>query len=202
MANHNMADIIAADAAVSGPTDNIDKLVAEFIEADASVKEMEEGVRFAKERRTKLQLELIPLAMQEARKKRIDYGDGAVLSLRPFIAADLPSASKINEADEDEKEELATRRAAALGWLRENQGGPIIKNMLMIEVPKGKDNVVAELAAKCEELELSWSRAETVHHQTLLSFLREKVKLGAQIPVDTFKLMVGQKAHYKPGKGE
>lgn len=197
---NDLAGVIAADAAATGPTDEVDKLLAQFLEQDGTVKDLEEHLRLAKEVRLKLQMELLPSAMEQARKKTVKYSDGAVLSLRPFIAAELPSPSKINDAEEDEKPELLARRTAGMGWLRDNQGAAIIKNELTVEIPKGKDNLVAELEQKCEELGLTWSRAENVHHQSLLAFLREKLKAGAAIPIETFKLVTGSKAHYKPGK--
>ena len=201
---NDIAALISQDAAASGPTDKIDELLAEFIQVDASIKATELQLEEAKKQRNKLQMELLPEAMMAARKKKLVMQDGAVLSLRDFLAASLPSQSKIREeSDPEVQAELAERRQAGLSWLRENNGGAIIKNELTIDIPKGNDNVVSQVITVAEELGLPWSRAENVHAKTLESFLREKIKQpSSNIPAETFRLVVGQKAHYKPAKAK
>lgn len=195
-----MKDLIVEDAEASGSLDQIDALVGRLRVAEDHVKEVEEALKLAKEQKNQIQLELLPTAMAEARRKKIEYSDGSVLSLRPFLEASIPSASAIKDAEPEEQEELVRRRLSALNWLRDNLGSAIIKNELVIEIPKGKDNIVSELTALCDRLELNYVRGEAVHPMTLKSFLKEKLRMGAQIPLDIFKLVTGNKAVLKRGK--
>lgn len=196
-----MNDIdIVADAEQSGSKDQIDLLVFELRSSEDQIKELEEKLVGIKEYKNKVQLERLPAAMAEARRKKIEYSDGSVLSLREFLEASVPSASAIKDADAEEQEALVQRKLAALNWLRGNQGSPIIKNELVIEIPKGKDNLVAEITALCDQHEIGWVRGENVHPMTLKSFLREKLRAGANIPVEIFKLVTGNKAILKRGK--
>lgn len=197
MSEQNMASMIAADAAVTGTTDQTDQLLLLLLGNERLIKELEAELEKAKSRRNSLQMEEIPAAMEAARKRKIDYADGGVLSLKPFLSADLPSMSKIIDADEEARTELESRRLQGFGWLRANNGATIIKNQLTVEVPKGKDNLVMQLTAMADELGFTWSRGEEVHHMTLKSFLKEKLKAGANIPAEVFRLVTGQKAHYK-----
>lgn len=200
MPGKSIAAFVLEDAEATGSQDQVDQLLEQYLLVDANVKTFEDALEAAKAQRLKLQMEEIPAAMDAARKRKISYADGGILSLKAFLAADLPSMSKIIDADEEEKMELEQRRMQGFGWLRANNGGAIIKNELRIELPKGKDNVVAAITAMADELGLTWSRGEEVHHMTLKSFLKEKLKAGVSIPVDVFRLVTGQKAHYKAPK--
>lgn len=196
----NDSDMIVNDASGSIDNEDVETLRLKLIEAEDTFNSLELQLDEAKKHRTRLQIELLPAAMSAARKKKIEYADGSVLSLREFLEASIPSASAIKDSAPEEQEEMVGRKIQALAWLRDNQGNPIIKNQLVIDLPKGKDNVVARITALCDELELLWVRSEAVNPMTLKSFLKEKLKAGVNIPVEIFKLVTGNKAILKRGK--
>lgn len=158
------------------------------------VSKMEQELKDGKAELRRWEFEVVPQAMMSAKVKSFAMDDNTTVKLTDYLEAGLPTLSAIAEADEERRIELLARRAGGLTWLRENEGAPIIKNVLTIEVPKGKDNEVSRLIEMAEECGLMWERGESVHGGTLKKFLKEKLQNGTIVPVDLFGIFQGLRA--------
>lgn len=118
----------------------------------------------------------------------ITLKDGTVLEV-----GDLVSASITDD-----------NRAPAHSWLRENQLGDLIKNVLVITFGKGEDEEAIKLQslikAMAEKDELRYGtleQKEAVHPSTLKSFVKERLESGLPLPAQTFKLFIGRVCRIK-----
>jgi len=102
------------------------------------------------------------------------------------------------------KEEVETRisednRPAAYSWLLEHGYGGIIKTNVSVQFGKGEHTAAEEVT---EKLRAQFAKnpvmlEETVHPQTLKSFVKERLSAGDAIPHDLFSIFVFTKAVIK-----
>lgn len=110
--------------------------------------------------------------------------NGKKIEVKPYYYARIPS---VDNAD---------KRAAALGWLRDNKFGGIIKEQLII-VPDSPDSATLVMDF-LNEIKQSYEEQSSVHHKTLEAWLKEQVIKGeVEIPLELFSGHVGRKATVK-----
>lgn len=117
--------------------------------------------------------------------------DGSMILLKDNIFA------SINDENRD----------AAHGWLRDQGFDDIIKSTVSVTFGKGEDKdaqlLVHNINVMADNDALHFGaldQKEAVHPTTLKAFVTERVKAGEALPVDTFKLHVGQKCTIKKSK--
>jgi hypothetical protein len=78
------------------------------------------------------------------------------------------------------------RKPAAHAWLRENEFDGIIKTNLSLAFGKGEQEAVAKAQKVLAEAGFDAAVSESVHNQTLKSFIKEQLAEGTDIPLETF----------------
>ena len=131
---------------------------------------LSEELKSVNERIRVLTQESIPDAMMELGYQEIRLQDGSRITVKQEVYATI----------NDE------RRAAALGWLRSNDFGGLIKNEVKVSLGKGDDAIAEEIASFLRSKGVPFEQKEGVHPMTLKSFLREQIEAGAAIPMEAF----------------
>lgn len=118
----------------------------------------------------------------------IDEGDleGWGVEIKPFVGGSFPK-------DEE-------KRVEALNYMREIDGENLIKNSIEAYFDKGSDNSAKVVKATLDELGIPFESSTTVHHQTLLSFVNERMKNGEETDMAKLGLFAGRAAKVKEPK--
>lgn len=182
---------------------NIAKLVDMFINKKRSVAAAEAELKEAKADLHRYEFETLPQAMIQGGSQSFVSADGHKVTLSDHLDASLPSLGQIKDAEDGEREELIKRRQQGFEWLRENNGASLIKNQIIIDVPKGADSAADEIMALAAKLQLTWERGESVHAASLKSFIKEKLKMpNVVVPLELFRVFQGKRAKLTPPKNK
>lgn len=88
-------------------------------------------------------------------------------------------------------------RAEAFSWLKEQGHDDIIKNTVYMQFGKGEDQQ-AEVAIKMlQSFGYTPANEKSIHAMTLKAFIKEMVETGADLPLETFGVYIGNKAEIK-----
>lgn len=164
--------------------EELHKLAREQVRLEDKVEDLEEELKQTKAKLRNISENLLPEKMEE-------------LELPMF---GMPNGEKVEIKDEIKASVSIERRPAANLWLREHGYGGLIKSNVV--VPFGRDELeeadklLNELKARNRIAELQ----ETVHHQTMQSFVKEQLSEGKDIPLDTFGVTRGLIAKIKRPK--
>jgi hypothetical protein len=88
-------------------------------------------------------------------------------------------------------------RAAAMRWLRANKFDGIIKTQVTTAFGKGEAERAEKLTAQLREEGYDADCKDTVHPQTLKSFVKERMKASQPLPMDLFNVHPYHKATIK-----
>lgn len=199
-----IADMMEADAAPrADKLDQVRDAVRRARDLQAEIKDMEE---LLKERKKQLltvtQRDLVDVFDQanvtDIGIPREGNQPGYRAVLRPFyhanIAADWP----------DE------RRAAAFAWLDENGHGDIIKDTIVVELPRGSRERQVEVTKWLDSKKIAYSQSLAVPWNTLTSLIKaltEKMRVAqadgeevTPLPLETLGATVGRVVEVKPLK--
>lgn len=160
-------------------------LADEYLEAEAEVTRAEEALEKAKANKKDISEIRIPQAT-EGMDGKFDLGDGRELQLKEEIRASIAG----------EKKDPAIR------WLDENDYGHIVKRQVIIEFAKGDTERCDQFlkAVKSLESELGTLVVKTnfsVHNATLVSWVKEQLGEGVDLPVDVFGIFRQRTAKVK-----
>ena len=149
-------------------------LADEYLEAEAEVARKEHELEVAKANKKDIAEVRIPQAT-EGMDGKFDLGDGRELQLKEEIRASIAG----------EKKDPAIR------WLDDNDYGHIVKRQVIIEFGKGETERTEAFmkAVKALEAELGTLVVKTnfsVHNATLVSWVKEQLGEGVDLPVDVF----------------
>lgn len=142
-------------------------------ESDIAV--LEKNLEQLKEKHQKVSTQLIPDAMKEIGLSEVTTSNGARVVIKPFYSARIP-------------DEWITR---AFKWLRAHDHGGLIKNVVVCEFGKGADNEAKEVKALLKKEGIPFEHKETIHPQTLKSFVKEQIENGKPLNHDMFGVYVG-----------
>lgn len=146
-----------------------------------------------------IEQEEIPELMKEAGMASYTLEDGSSVSIKQVYIGSIPSSGAIKKATGEERDRLEERKAACLKFIEDNNGSSIIKSLAEVDI--GKDPELKEKVEKAlEEIGASYFFDDTVHYQTLQSWLKEKVKNNVDIPTETFQIFSGEIANIKIAK--
>jgi hypothetical protein len=127
----------------------------------------------------------LPELMRECDLKNLTLTDGSVLELRDDVACSI--------SDE--------QRPIAHQWLIDNGYDGIIKTELSIPFARGEHETAVQIAA---EIAATYGRQtavnETIHHQTLRAFVRERLEKGVAVPTKPFGIFPYSEAKLKAPK--
>jgi hypothetical protein len=180
---------------ISGDFKNISELANKIIYQQNLIIEIEKKLKIEQEELNRIESVDLPNLMDQFRIKEFTLTDGSMIKIKSFINSSLPAEGA---AEKDMAAKL--RRLEGLKWLRENDGAAIIKNQIIADVGKDNKEVAQKIKEFAESLAVLVEEKESVNHQTLGAFIREKLKAGAKVPTDTFAIFEGRKAEITSAK--
>lgn len=146
--------------------ERVKKLADKLAETDAEVKRLEEELKTAKRLRTQLEMEDLPMLMDE-------------IGLHEMV---LESGERIKLVEDCNAKIPACRSDEAMKWLNDNGFGGMIKTVVSVEFDRGDVDAANEVADKLRQDYPTARAAGTVHWQTLKSFVKEQLEKGANLP--------------------
>lgn len=160
-------------------------LADEYLTAEAEVVRIEQELELAKAEKKDISEVRIPQAT-EGMDGKFDLGDGRELQLKEEIRASI----------------AGEKRGPAIRWLDEHDYGHIVKRQVIIEFGKGEEERTEAFlkALKAVEKELGTLVIKTnynVHPITLVSWVKEQLKEGVDLPNDVFGIFRQRTAKVK-----
>ena len=146
-----------------------------------AIKTLETNLKSEKEALLKLTDEDLPSAMAEMNLSSFRLANGAEVSVKNTYGAHI---KKDNQQ-------------AAFDWLRAHGHGDIIKNTVSVDFGKGEDNEANAFLAEAKQQGYAPAQKTSVHAQTLLAWVKERLEKGEEIDADLFGVWTGQRATIK-----
>lgn len=162
-------------------------LAEKAVDLERTVKDLEEALKQQKSALNHLTTVELPDAMAAVGLTDFTTDSGAKLSTGDFVAGALPK-----EPD---------KRKVALVQLKKEGGEDIIKNVITIQFDKKEHNKALALAADLRDQGYEAEVKSDVHPQTLMKFVRERLKKGEKVAADKLGCFVGRITKIKlPGQ--
>jgi len=186
-----------ANTATAPDLENISKMAERTVELSLLIEEGAAYMKTLADEKYRLENVSIPEAMQSCCMKEFKTTNGAAVKVVDFIRVNMPAAGAIDKAIGDAKTELESRLADGLKFISDNGGDSIIKSLVMVHFEKGEAPKKNEFFESIKAKGYAAISAETVHPQTLKSWLTQKISNGVSVPSETFNLYSGTKAEVK-----
>jgi|TARA_R100001510_G_C7642098_1_gene199679 hypothetical protein len=138
------------------------------------IKSLEKDIKTIKEQANKISSEVIPGLLSEQGLSSLKLADGSKISIQKKVRCSV-------RKDFDQQ---------AYKWLRENELGDIIKNVVSVQFGKGEDNKAIEMYSLASQQGYEPEQKESVHSGTLAAILRERVEAGLDMPSEFFTKLV------------
>lgn len=167
--------------ATSEALGSLTMLVSHQLKLEDEIAELQERITDLNKKLIKVAQEDIPAEMTSLGLTSLELEDGSKLSLKDFYSAHI---SKDNQR-------------AAFKWLREHDRDSLIKSEVSSSFGKGHDTEKSKLEALLRKHKISFTAKESVHAQTLKSFVKEAIEAGEDLPMDLFGVFVGKKSIIK-----
>jgi hypothetical protein len=178
----------------------IEDLANKVCEKINEIEVMEEALKKAKDNKESWLLELAEMLDNSGYSigSNIFLKNGRKLKLKEFFSASLPSKSSIDRCKDPEKKmDLEQQKVDGMKWLDDNGLGDIIKNNIVAILPRGNNEIAKEVSQILEEKDVPYVREESVHASTLKATLKESMKKGAKVPLETFNVITGTAVEIK-----
>ena len=175
---------LEAESALSvdtGKLKDISKSCNKLLETQKEIEKTEEVLKHLKEEEKTISEEVIPNLMQEAGVSMIKTEDGKTVKVSQFYAARIPES----------------KRDEAFDWLRENDAGDMIKNIVSLNFGKSEDAVATALVEELVERKLNVAQKMKVEPMTLKSYVKTEIEKGRSVPMDLFGVYVANKTTIK-----
>jgi len=159
---------------------DIDSLAAYCRELQAyenEIAELEEKIKFKKDKADKISSEIIPNMLAEQGISSLKLADGSSVDVNKSYNCTI------------KKDEMES----AYNWLRENQLGDIIKNEVSVQFGKGEDNKAEQLLDLAAQEGYEPSQKSKVEPMTLKALYRERVEAGLDMPSQFFNIFIKDK---------
>tara|TARA_B100001769_G_C21860929_1_gene466260 strand:+ start:101 stop:655 length:555 start_codon:yes stop_codon:yes gene_type:complete len=159
---------------------DIDSLAAYCRELQAyenEIAELEEKIKFKKDKADKISSEIIPNMLAEQGISSLKLADGSSVDVNKSYNCTI------------KKDEMES----AYNWLRENQLGDIIKNEVSVQFGKGEDNKAEQLLDLAAQEGYEPSQKSKVEPMTLKALYRERVEAGLDMPSQFFNVFIKDK---------
>jgi hypothetical protein len=158
------------------------QLADELVEAERIAEEKKEELRLAEVKVSEIKNNRIPDAA-EGLKGKFKLDDGRELEINETIRASI----------------AGDKRVPAINWLDGNDYGHIVKRELVIAFDRKDEEGLRkfkELIASSDN-PLNMKENYSVHPQTLMAFVREKMGEGVNLPKDVFGIFRQREAKVK-----
>ncbi len=180
----DQADVSALDSINTEGLQTVAEMARAVTAQDALVVQLEDRLKEEKKKLLKLTDEDLPALLHEIGLTKFELEDGSKVELKPTYGAHI----KVDN------------RSQAFGWLRDNGFDDIIKNTVSCVFGRGEDSQAEQFLKVAAEQGVHADQKEEVHPSTLKAFVRERVEIGDEFPMDLFGAFVGQRANIKKGK--
>jgi hypothetical protein len=138
------------------------------------IKDLEDKIKYKKERADKISSEVIPNLLAEQGLSSLKLADGSSIDIR----------KSYNCTIKKDQMELA------YNWLRENGLGDIIKNEVAVQFGKGEDNKAEQLLNLAEQEGYEPTQKQKVEPMTLKALFRERIEAGLDMPSQFFNVFI------------
>lgn len=193
----DIKDILAAEAAKlekPAPTTeglrSLTSLGRELARVEREIVDTEKRLKSLKQRKNDIVHKEMPELMDRVGQDHIGLPEARLdLVLDDWFKAVLP-------ADSEE----------ALKWLTENGHGDLIKHQMTISLPRDTEELAERIRQRVEQMAAEFDVAvsietkSTVPWQTLTAFVKEQVRAGAALPLETLGATVGRVVKIKKRK--
>lgn len=164
-------DIPQASGEVQAATlERLTALAVESKELGKKITEAEVALEELKAQQDRILMGHIPTIMATLGLEEFKLTDGSKVTVKEDVKCGLSEE----------------RKPAAFDWLRANQCDGIIKTAVSLAFGKGENEAVKKAMEALAEAGFEPSVSETVHPQTLKSFVKEQLEAGTNIPLETF----------------
>ncbi len=147
---------------------------AELKAYEDEISELQEKIAYKKERANKISEEVIPNLLAEQGLSSLKLADGSSVEVNKVYNCSVKP---------DELE-------SAYKWLRDNNLGDIIKNIVSVQFGMGEDNKAEQMLNLAVQSGYEPEQKESVHHQSLKALYRERVEAGLDMPSQFFHTFV------------
>lgn len=168
----------------SNLTTVLNQLADELVAALREVQEAEQTLKEKKSYADDIAQVRIPAAT-DGLEGKFDLGNDRVLEVKEEIRASV----------------AGDKLAPAVEWLDQNDYGSIVKRTLVFEFGKDDDEKVKKfkeaIAPIIRDQRLVFKEKTAIHPQTLLAWVKERLKEGDKLPVETFGIFRQKTAKVK-----
>lgn len=168
----------------SDALERIVDLANQLIQATKNVAELTETLEKAKALQRQIETEHLPELMRELSLTSVSLQTGMIVELKDEFDCGITKAN----------------HKAALKWLDDNKFGSIIKTKVQVEFARDDRKNALDLSTgvrkfiKTHQIDTDCELLETIHPQTLKSFLKEEMGKGTNVPRDLFSIHPYSKA--------
>lgn len=161
----------------------IQELAFEQKNLEKLVEEKEEEWKEAKRNLARVSEKELPALMDEIGSEDFTTSDGIRITVKEDIRASI----------------TPERAPEALGWLEENEHGDLIKREFKVIFGRNEEDWAKEFQETLAKSDrpLNYEVKRGVHASTLSAFVREQLKEGADIPLETFSVLRQRKTAIK-----
>lgn len=185
------------NTATSSDLEVISKMADRAAELSLLIEEEQQYLKTLTDEKYRIETVSLPEAMQSCGMKEFKTTNGAAVKVVDFIQVSLPAAGAIDKAIGNEKVELELRLKEGLKFISDHGGDSIIKSIVQVSFEKGQAPIKKAFFEAILKKGYAAISAETVHPQTLKSWVSEKISNGLSVPTETFSLYSGTKAEVK-----
>jgi vacuolar-type H+-ATPase subunit I/STV1 len=154
---------------------------------ELQIEDLEEQLKALKKEHTEYAEKLVPALMQEIGMSRIKTMGGLDVELQENVRASIPQD--------------AEKRERAFSYLHDTGNDGIIKREITVRYGREDGKFADDLLRALEDMgikehatvEHEW----TIHNSTLVSFLKNELKEGKNVPMDAFGAFVQRQAKLK-----
>lgn len=169
----------SGEEGASAPSDRLDVLnekLATAFELESVIEQAEADLAALKQSLNGLKTVEIPDLMTELQMDEVTR-DGWKVKLSDFVSGSLPK--------EEEK------KAAAIKWLEENEGGELLKTSVSIAFAKSQHEDAVKIHNRLISDGYGAMIESGVHSASLQAFARERIKNGDALDIDVLGLYTG-----------
>jgi len=181
----NTDDVSAFDIPAEPPANALEpllKLATEGLTLDDEIAGLESLLKTKTGRLHELRMTVIPEAMAAAGLSSFRTPEGKTVEVDTFVSGSIPKEPE--------------RRKVALEALVEFGGGDLIKTLVAINFGKSEHNEAIALADDIRKAGFEPVVDESVHAQSLMAFVREKLAAGENFDPSKIGVFVGKKANF------
>lgn len=176
----DLETLLGKAAPSTGQLSDIETLCRRAFELQGEIEMLQAAATKTREELNGILLKTLPDMIAGAGLKSFTLSDGKKIEIKDYVSGSLPKDPEAHER--------------ALVWIRNNDGDALIKTHVHAEFRKGEGNLAGEALELLRNLGVEFSAKETIHHSTLVSYAKERMRKGKDVPMETLGLVAGRMA--------